>query len=57
MKIPCAERLPFIVTGLAFLQPALTNAQFYNLTMVATALVLGGKFSLSLSDKSHVARR
>ena len=40
MKIPCAERLPFIVTGLTFLQPALTNAQFYNLTLVATALVL-----------------
>jgi SRSO17 transposase len=58
MKIPCAERLPFIVSGLTFLQPALTNAQFYNLTMVATALVLGGKFSLSainrmwLGDKS-----
>ena len=47
MKIPCAKRLSFIVTGLTFLQPALTNAQFYNLTMVATALVLGGKFSLS----------
>jgi len=47
MKIPCAERLPFIVTELTFLQPALTNAQFYNLTMVATDLVLGGKFSLS----------
>ncbi len=44
MKIPCAERIPLIVTGLAFLQPALTNAQFYNLTLVATALVLGAKF-------------
>ncbi len=32
MKIPCAERLPFVVSGLAFLQPALTNSQFYNLT-------------------------
>ena len=51
MKIPCAERLPFIVTGLTFLQPALTNAQFYNLTMVATALVLGGKFSLSAINR------
>jgi hypothetical protein len=51
MKLPCAERLPFIVTGLTFLQPALTNAQFYNLTMVATALVLGGKFSLSAINR------
>ena len=51
MKIPCAERLPFILTGLAFLQPALTNAQFYNLTLVATALVLGGKFSLSAFNR------
>ncbi len=25
MKIPCVERLPFIVSGLAFLQPALTT--------------------------------
>jgi hypothetical protein len=51
MKIPCAERLPFIVSGLAFLQPALTNSQFYNLTLVATALVLGGKFSLSAINR------
>jgi len=47
MKIPCVNRLPFIVTGLAFLQPALTNSQFYNLTLVATALILGSKFILS----------
>lgn len=47
MKIPCVERLPFIVSGLAFLQPALTNSQFYNLTLIATALVLGSKFYLS----------
>ena len=51
MKIPCAERLPFIVTGLTFLQPALTNIQFYNLTMISTALVLGGKFSLSAINR------
>jgi hypothetical protein len=47
MKIPCAQHLPFIVSGLSFLQPALTNTQFYNLTMIATALVLGSKFCLS----------
>ena len=47
MKIPCAERLPFVVSGLAFLQLALTNCQFYNLTLIATALVLGSKFCLS----------
>jgi hypothetical protein len=47
MKIPCAERLPFIVSGLAFLQPALTNTQFNTLTLIATALVLGAKFNLS----------
>ena len=47
MKIPCVDRLPFIVSGLAFLQPALTNSQFYNLTLIATALVLGSKFCLS----------
>ena len=47
MNVPCAKHLPFIVTGLEFLKPALTNIQFYNLTLVATALVLGAKFSLS----------
>ena len=47
MKVPCAKHLPFIVTGLEFLKPALTNIQFYNLTLVGTALVLGAKFSLS----------
>jgi len=57
MKIPCAERLPFIVTGLTFLQPALTNAQFYNLTMVATALVLGGKFSLSAINRMWLGKK
>ena len=47
MQIPCPKRLPFIVSGLAFLQPALTNSQFYNLTLVAAALVLGGKFNFT----------
>jgi hypothetical protein len=47
MKIPCAKRLPFIVAGLSFLQPALTNIQFNNLTLIATALVLGAKFNLT----------
>ena len=47
MKIPCARRLPFIVGGLSFLQPALTNIQFNNLTLIATALILGAKFNLT----------
>jgi len=47
MKIPCADRLPFVVSGLSFLQPALTDIQFYNLTLIATALILGAKFNLS----------
>jgi hypothetical protein len=47
MKIPCSERLVFIVSGLSFLQPALTNCQFNNITLVATALVLGSRFHLT----------
>jgi hypothetical protein len=47
MNIPCVNRLPFIVIGLSFLQPVLSNAQFNNLTLIATALVLGAKFSLT----------
>lgn len=47
MKVPCARRLSFIVVGLSFLQPALTDIQFYNFTLIATALVLGARFSLT----------
>lgn len=47
MSIPCTNRLAFIVMGLSFLQPALTSIQYNNLTLVATALVLGSGFSLS----------
>ena len=47
MNIPCADRLVYIVTGLFFLQPALTGIQFYNLTLVATALVPGSRFHLT----------
>lgn len=47
MKIPCVERIPFIVEGLIFLSPALTPIQYNNLTLIATALVLGAKFNLS----------
>lgn len=47
MNIACTQRLFFIVGGLSFLQPALTKIQFDNLTLVATALILGSSFNLS----------
>ena len=47
MKLPCAKQIPFIVYGLSFLQPALTNIQYQNLALIATALVLGSKFNLT----------
>ena len=47
MKIPCAKRVPFVVAGLSFLQPALTNIQLDNLTLIASALVLGARFCLT----------
>ena len=47
MKIPCAKPLAFLVTGLSFLKPGLTNIQFDNMILVATALVLGSGFNLS----------
>jgi len=47
MKIPCANYISFIVCGLSFLKPALTDIQFQNLTLIATALVLGAKFNLT----------
>ena len=47
VKIPCARCLPFIVAGLSFLKPGLTNIQFENMTLVATAIILGSGFNLS----------
>ena len=47
MRLPCAKPLAFIVAGLSFLKPGLTNIQFDNMTLVATALVLGSGFNLS----------
>jgi hypothetical protein len=51
MKIPCVMRLPFIIYGLSFLQAELTRIQFENLTLIATALVLGAKFNLRIQEK------
>ena len=47
MRLPCAMPLTFIVTGLSFLKPGLTNIQFDNMILVATALILGSGFNLS----------
>ena len=47
MNIPCVKKVFYIVSGLAFLQPALTRIQFDNLTLVASALVLGSSFNLT----------
>ena len=58
MKIPCARLLPFFISGFSFLEPALTNIQYQNLILIATALTLGSKFNLTeisfmwLKDKS-----
>jgi hypothetical protein len=47
MKIPCAFKPAFIIAGFAFLKPELSNIQLQNLTMIATALILGSKFNLT----------
>ena len=47
MRLPCAKPLAFIVTGPSFLKPGLTNIQFDNMTLVATALVLGSVIYMS----------
>jgi len=47
VKIPCVTRLAWVVAGLVFVQPALTAIQFDNLTLIATALLLGSGFNLS----------
>ncbi|MCI4627232.1 MAG: transposase [Candidatus Magnetoovum sp. WYHC-5] len=57
MKIPCAKQLAFVVCGLAFLQPALTTIQFNNLTLIATALILGSGFNLSSISHMWLAQK
>jgi len=47
MRLPCAKPIAFLVAGLSFLKPGLTNIQFDNMVLVATALVLGSGFNLS----------
>jgi hypothetical protein len=47
MNLPCAKPLAFLIAGLSFLKPGLTNIQFDNMVLVATALVLGSGFNLS----------
>ena len=47
MNIPCVCKPAFIITGFSFLKPELTNIQFQNLTLIASALILGAKFNLT----------
>lgn len=57
MKIPCMERLPFIICGLSFLRSELSGAQFSNLTLIATALILGSKFNLTEISRMWLKER
>jgi hypothetical protein len=57
MKIPCVKRLAWVVTGLVFVQPALTAIQFDNMTLVATALILGSGFNLSAISRMWLKER
>ena len=43
--------------GVSFLRPELSNIQFYNLTLIATALVLGTKFSLSQINRAWLEEK
>lgn len=47
MHIPCVKRLALAVSGLVSVQPALTAIQCDNMTLIATALLLGSGFNLS----------
>ncbi len=57
MKIACVKRLTFIICGLSFLNPALTEIQFDNLTLTATALVLGARFNLTGISRMWLAEK
>ncbi len=47
MKIPCTKYITFVVSGFAFLKLELSNIQFQNLTLIASAIILGSKLDLS----------
>ncbi|GAK61265.1 conserved domain protein [Candidatus Vecturithrix granuli] len=51
MNIPYVTRLAWVVTGLVFVQPALTAIHYENLTMIATALLIGSGFNLSMMSR------
>jgi hypothetical protein len=50
-KLPCVTRLTLVVTGLSFLQPGLTTTQFGDMTLIATAVLLGSGFHLSVPSR------
>ncbi len=57
MNIPCVKRLTWVVTGLAFVQPAMTAIQYENLTLIATALLLGAGFNLSAISRMWLKKK
>jgi SRSO17 transposase len=57
MNIPCVKQIPFIISGLSFLQAALTPIQFNNMTLIATALILGSKFNLTEISRMYLSKK
>jgi hypothetical protein len=57
MQIPCVKRLAWVVTGLVFVQTAVTASQYENLTLIATALILGSGFNLSAISRLWLKAR
>jgi len=55
--LPCATRLMLVVSGLAFLQPILTTTQFGNMTLIASAVLLGSGFNLSVISRMWLKER
>jgi hypothetical protein len=56
-QLPCVTRLTVVVTGLAFLQPVLSATQFGNMTLIATAVLLGSGFNLSMMSRMWLKAR
>ena len=55
--LPCVTRLTLVVTGLSFLQPVLSATQFGNMTLIATAVLLGSGFNLSRISQMWLKER
>ena len=56
-QMPCVEILTLVQEGFQFLSKVVTDLQLRNLMMIATSLIINGKFNLSGISRSWLKER